>query len=121
MNRFRRNKTALEIRVNRSGGRGCLVPGVNGPGARLFFACGKKSAQAEQVIHCADELVHPSVFDAKTAQVLGCFTFIKVDKFALDLSTDHNCFSREMMAGIILDKIDISYCRIRRVGADGTR
>src|SRR5207249_12130687 len=64
----------------------------------------KKSAQAEQVIHCADELVHPSVFDAKTAQVLGCFTFIKVDKFAFDLSTDHNCFSREMMAGIILDR-----------------
>ena len=78
---------------------------MNRPRARLFFASGEKCVQAEQVINGPNEFVHPGVFDAKTAQVLGCFTFIEVDKFAFDLSTDHNCFSSEMMACVILNEI----------------
>ena len=69
MNRFRCDKTALEIGVNHAGGGRRFVAGVNGPGARLFFAGGKKRAQAEQMINRANERVHTAVFDAEPAQI----------------------------------------------------
>src|ERR1043166_825292 len=46
-NRSGRDKTALEIGMDGSGGSCGLVARVNGPGARLLFAGGKKGAQAE--------------------------------------------------------------------------
>ena len=103
MNRFRRNKAALEIRVDRPRGSGCLVASVNCPGARFFFAGGKKGAQAEQMINSADERMDAAVFHAEIVQIFQASCFAEIDEFALDLRADHHRFGGKMMARVILD------------------
>src|SRR5204862_6917488 len=61
MDRFRCDKPALKIGVNRSRSGGRFVTGVNGPCARLFFASGEKRAKSEQMIDRSDERVDTAV------------------------------------------------------------
>src|SRR5439155_23379281 len=67
VNGFRRDKTAFEIGVDRSGSGWRLFAGVNGPSARLLFAGGKKRVQPEQMIDRANERVYTAVLHAEAA------------------------------------------------------
>src|SRR6266699_2052083 len=106
MNCFRRDKTTLEIGMNHSRGRGCLVSGVNRPDPRLFFSRGEKRSQTKQMINGPDECIDAAVFNAQAAQVFHRFIFAKIDKFTFDLRADDDSLRSEMMLRIILDKID---------------
>src|SRR5438046_3818402 len=115
MDGFRCDKTALKIGVNRSRGGWRFLAGVNGPRARLLFPSGKKRPQPEQMIDRANERVHTGVFHAEAAQVFERLLLSEVDKLTLDLRADHNCFSGEMVARVILNKIDVSRGGVRGV------
>src|ERR1051326_2910598 len=75
----RQLEAALEIGMDCTRGASGFLASVNRPGARFFFARGEKRAEAEQVIHRADERVHPAVFDAEATQVFQRFFLAEID------------------------------------------
>src|SRR4029453_835145 len=107
LNRFRGDKTTLEIGMDNARGGGRLVTGVNCPCACLLFACGEKRAQAKQMIDGANECVHAAIFDTDTAQIFHRFVFAKIDELTFDLRADDHSLSCEMVPRVILDGRDV--------------
>src|SRR5205814_8175892 len=107
MDRFRCDKPALKIGVNRSGCSRSFVAGVNSPRARLFFAGRKKRAKSEQMIDRSDEPVDTAVFHAQTAQIFERLLFAKINQLALDVRAAHNRYSADTVVPVTLNKIDV--------------
>lgn len=85
MDGFCCDESALEIGVDDSGGAGCFVACVDGPGAGFFFSCCEVGAEAEEGVDGADEVAASGFWDAKGSEVVALFFFGEVDEVAFDL------------------------------------
>src|SRR5262249_59511151 len=107
--------------MDRAGSRWGFVAGVNGPRARLLFAGSNERAKTEKMINSPNERVRAAIFHTEIPQIFQGFLLAKIDKFTLDLCADHDGFGAIVVLRIILNKIDMSRGRIRRIALGSCR
>src|SRR4029077_12076257 len=59
-----------------------------------------------------NKLVHAAVLDAQTTQIFHRLIFAKIDEFTFNLRADNDCFGREMMLYVTLDRSDMRGCHV---------
>src|SRR5260370_39028424 len=59
-----------------------------------------------------NKLVDAAVLDAQTTQIFHRLIFAKIDEFTFNLRADNNCFGREMMLCVTLDRSDMRGCDV---------
>ena len=90
MHHFRSDEAAFKIRVDDARRLGGLGPGRDGPGPRFLDSCGEVGAQAQKVVHGADEVGNAGILHAQGFQEFAGFFIRNVDEFFFNPGGDDN-------------------------------
>src|SRR5690606_2133308 len=81
---FGADKTTFKVGVNSGGGARCGITHFNGPGAHFFYAGGKVSLQAQQLVTGADNPVQAGFFHAHFLQEFQFVFVVQLGNFRFD-------------------------------------
>ncbi len=90
------DESALEITMDHSGSRRCLVAGADCPRSRLLGASCKVGSKTEKVINRADELAHSAVRNTETRKEFAGLIRRQLGQFAFNLGADDNGLDAKM-------------------------